>query len=95
MLSINVNEAAFAHGAIESVGLGPNGARFSVKFVTRTGEVTLVQARSAMPRLLGTTEGALKLLHRLDEWQPEQAILQKRSRPNRAQALTRAVEYDR
>jgi hypothetical protein len=98
-------QAAFAHGAIESVGLVPSGPRFSVKFVTRTGEATLVQARGAVPRLFGTTDSALKLLHKLgvnrivldklDEWQPEQAALQKRTRPDRAQALTRAAEYDR
>ena len=35
------------------------------------------------------------VLDRLDEWQPEQAALQKRVRPDRAQALTRAAEYDR
>ena len=69
------------------------------------GMATLVQARSAAPRLFGTTDSALKLLHKLgvrrivldklDEWQPEQAALQKRSRPDRAQALSRAAEYDR
>lgn len=98
-------QAAFAHGAIESVGLVPSGARFAVEFVTRTGMATLVQARGAAPRLFGTTDSALKLLHKLgvrrivldklDEWQPEQAALQKRSRPDRAQALSRAAEYDR
>lgn len=98
-------QAAFAHGAIESVGLVPSGSRFAVKLVTRTGEATLVQARAATPRLFGTTDSALKLLHKLgvhrivleklDEWQPEQAALQKRSRPDRARALTRAAEYDR
>ena len=98
-------QAAFAHGAIESVGLVPSGARFSVKFVTLAGEATLVQARGALPRLFGTTDSALKLLHKLgvhrivldklDQWQPEQATLQKRSRPDRARALTRAAEYDR
>ena len=98
-------QAAFAHGAIESVGLVPIGPRFAVEFVTRTGMATLVQARGAAPRLFGTTDSALKLLHKLgvrrivldklDEWQPEQAALQKRSRPDRAQALSRAAEYDR
>lgn len=98
-------QAAFAHGAIESVGLVPSGSRFAVKLVTRTGEATLVQARGSAPRLFGTTDSAMKLLHklgvqrivldRLDEWQPEQAALQKRARPDRAQALTRAAEYDR
>lgn len=93
-------QAAFAHGAIESVGLVPNGPRFSVKFVTRTGVATLVQARGTAPRLFGTTDSALKLLHKLgvnrivldklEEWTPEQAALQKRTRPDRAQALTRA-----
>ena len=98
-------QAALAHGAIESVALVPKGSRFCVKLVTRTGEALLVQARSAVPRLFGTTDSALKLLHKLgvqrivldhlDQWQPEQAVLQKRSRPDRAQALTRAAEYDR
>lgn len=98
-------QAAFAHGAIESVGLVPMGSRFAVKLVTRNGEATLVQARGIAPRLFGTTDSALKLLHKLgvnrivldklDEWQPEQAALQKRSRPDRALALSRAAEYDR
>lgn len=66
---------------------------------------TLVLARGAAPRLFGTTDSALKRLHKwglrrivldkLDEWQPEQAALQKRSRPDRAQALSRVAKYDR
>lgn len=35
------------------------------------------------------------VLDKLDEWQPEQAALQKRSRPDRALPLSRAAEYDR
>jgi len=98
-------QAAFAHGAVQSVALEPVGSQFSVKFVTLTGEASLVQARGTQPRLFGTTDSALKLLHKLgvrrivleglERWQPDQASAHKRSRPDRAQALTHAAEYDR
>ncbi len=98
-------QAAFAHGAVQSVALEPVGSQFSVKFVTLTGEASLVQARGTQPRLFGTTDSALKLLHKLgvrrivleglERWQPGQATEHKRSRPDRAQALTHAAEYDR
>lgn len=65
----------------------------------------LVQARKAEPRLFGTVDSAMKLLHklgvrrivleRLEQWHPEQSDVQRRSRPDRAEALTRAAEYDR
>lgn len=87
------------------MALEPVGSQFAVKFVTLTGEASLVQARGAQPRLFGTTDSALKMLHKLgvrrivleglERWQPEQAIEHKRSRPDRAQALTHAAEYDR
>ena len=76
-----------------------------MKFLTLSGAAMLVQTRKSEPRLFGTVDGALKLLHklgvrrivldRLEQWQPEQAKLMRRSRPDRAQALTRAAEYDR
>lgn len=98
-------QAAFAHGAVQSVALKPVGSQFAVQFVTLNGEASLVQARGAQPRLFGTTDSALKLLHKLgvrrivleelEKWQPEQATEHKRSRPDRAQALTHAAEYDR
>jgi hypothetical protein len=98
-------QAAFAHGAVQSVTLKPVGSQFAVRFVTLTGEASLVQARGTQPRLFGSTDSALKLLHKLgvrrivleglERWQPEQAPEHKRSRPDRAQALTHAAEYDR
>lgn len=98
-------QAAFAHGAVKSVEIEPVGARFAVKLLTLTGQATLVQARSTEPRLFGSVDSALKLLHklgvrrivldRLDQWQPEQAELSRRSRPDRAEAMSRAAEYDR
>ena len=98
-------QTAFAHGAVQSVEIEPSGARFAVRFLTRSGAAMLVQARSTQPRLFGTVDSALKLLHklgvrrivldRLDQWQPEQAAAQRRTRPDRAAALTRAAEYDR
>ncbi|MHB1198765.1 MAG: antitoxin PaaA2 family protein [Polaromonas sp.] len=98
-------QAAFAHGAVRSVAIEPVGARFSVKFHTLTGEAMLVQARKTEPRLFGTADSALKLLHklgvrrivldRLEHWHPERAALGRRSRPDRAQALSRAADYDR
>ena len=98
-------QAAFEHGAVQSVASEPVGARFTVKFLTLQGEAVLVQARKTEPRLFGTADSALKLLHklgvrrivldRLEHWHPEQAALERRSRPDRAQALTRVAEYDR
>ncbi len=98
-------QAAFAHGAVQSVVLEPVGSQFAVKVVTLTGEASLVQARGTQARLFGTTDAALKLLHKLgvrrivleglEHWQPGQAPAHKRSRPDRAQALTHAAEYDR
>jgi hypothetical protein len=98
-------QAAFAHGAVQSVELEPVGGQFAVKFVTLTGQVTLVRARGTEPRLFGSTDSACRLLHklgvhrivlnRLDRWQPDQAAPARRSRPDRAAALTRAAEYDR
>lgn len=35
------------------------------------------------------------MLDRLDQWHPEQAELARHSRPDRAEAMTRAAEYDR
>ena len=64
----------------------------------------LVQARKNEPRLFGTVDSALKVLHklgvrrivleRLDCWHPEQAGPRRRTRPDRAAALIRAAEYE-
>lgn len=104
-LTQNQFEAAFAHGAVQSVSLRPVGAQFAVQIFTLNGEASLVQARGTQPRLFGTTDSALKLLHKLgvrrivldalEQWQPELASAHKRTRPDRAQALTHAAEYDR
>ena len=98
-------QAAFGHGAVQSVEIEPSGSRFAVKFVTLKGDAMLVQARKSEPRLFGSVDSALKLLHklgvrrivlaRLERWQPEQAGLERRSRPDRAEALNRAAEHDR
>ena len=98
-------QTAFDHGAVQSVEIEPSGARFAVKFLTQKGEAMLVQARNSEPRLFGTVDSALKLLHKLgvrrivldhlERWQPGQADAQRRTRPDRAQALTRAAEYDK
>ena len=98
-------QTAFDLGAVQSVEIEPSGARFAVKFLTQKGEAMLVQARNSEPRLFGTVDSALKLLHKLgvrrivldhlERWQPGQADAQRRTRPDRAQALTRAAEYDK
>ena len=98
-------QAAFAHGAVQSVEIEPQGAKFAVKFITLKGDAMLVQARKNEPRLFGTVDSALKVLHklgvrrivldRLERWHPEQAGPGRRTRPDRAEALTRAAEYDR
>ena len=98
-------QTAFEHGAVQSVEIEPSGSQFAVKFLTIKGNAILVQARKTEPRLFGTVDSALKLLHklgvrrivleRLERWHPEQAGLQRRRRPDRAEVLTRAAEYDR
>ena len=65
----------------------------------------LVQARKNEPRLFGTVDSTLKVVHklgarrivldRLERWHPEQAEPVRRTRPDRAATLTRAAEYDR
>jgi hypothetical protein len=98
-------QTAFTHGAVQSVEIEPSGSRFAVKFLTLNGKAMLVQARKTEPRLFGTVDSAMKLLHklgvrrivleRLEQWHPEQSDGPRRSRPDRAEALTRAAEYDR
>lgn len=98
-------QTAFALGAVQSVELEPVGSQFAVRIVTPTGAATLVQARKAEPRLFGTVDSALKLLHklgvrrivleRLERWHPNQPALARRSRPDRAEVLNRAADYDR
>lgn len=98
-------QTAFALGAVQSVEIQPQGAQFAVKFLTLKGDALLVQARKAEPRLFGTVDSALKMLHKLgvrrivldhlELWHPEAAGLTRRIRPDRAEALTRAAAYDR
>ena len=98
-------QTAFEHGAVQSVEIEPSGARFAVKFLTLKGDAMLVQARKSEPRLFGTVDSALKLLHKLgvrrivlehlERWEPQAAELTRRPRPDRAAALTRAADYDR
>ena len=97
-------QAAFAHGAVQSVEIEPQGAQSAVKFITLTGDAMLVQARKNEPRLIGTIDSAMKLLHtlgvrrivleRLELWHPELAGSKRRIRPDRAEALTRAAQDD-
>jgi hypothetical protein len=97
-------QTAFALGAVQSVEIQPQGARFAVRFLTLKGDAVLVQARKAQPRLFGTVDSALKMLHKLgvrrivldhlEQWHPEAESV-RRMRPDRAAALTRAAEYDR
>ena len=98
-------QAAFEHGAVQSVEIEPMGGRFAVKLITLRGEAVLVQARKMEPRLFGTVDSALKLLHklgvrrialeRLELWKPEQSGQGRGRRPDRSEALSRAAEYDR
>lgn len=100
-LSQSEFQVAFEHGAVQSVEIEPSGSRFAVKFLILSGVTVLVQAHKSEPRLFGTVDDALKLLHKLgvrrivldrsEQWQPEQAKLARRSRPDRAQALTRVL----
>ena len=58
-------QAAFEHGAVQSVEIEPQVAQFTVKFITLKGDAILVQARKNEPRLFGTVDSALKVLHKL------------------------------
>jgi len=96
---------AFAHGEVHSVEIEPKGAQFAVTCLTRTGAAVLVQARKPEPRLFGTVDSAIKLLHKLgvhrvvlsqlDLWRPEQTAQVRRSRPDRAAVFRAAAEYER
>lgn len=98
-------QTAFEHGVVQSVEIQPQGALFAVKFFTLKGDAMLIQARKTEPRLFGTVDSALKVLHKLgvrrivldhlEQWHPEQVGPRRRTRPDRAAALTRAAEYDR
>jgi hypothetical protein len=98
-------QSAFQLGAVQSVEIEPVGAQFAVKFLTPNGAATLVRARQSEPRLFGSVDSAMRLLHRLgvrrivlehlEQWHPEQATATRRSRPDRAAALTHAAEYER
>ena len=98
-------QTALSLGAIRSVQIQPEGAQFAVHLLTRTGDAVLVQARKPEPRLFGSLDSAVRLLRKLgvtrialeglDQWRPDGADPQRRRRPDRAQALSRAAEYDR
>lgn len=98
-------QSAFQLGAVQSVQIEPVGAQFAVRFLTPAGDATLVRARQSEPRLFGSVDSALRLLHRLgvrrivldrlEQWQPDQAAATRRARPDRAAALTQAAEYER
>jgi hypothetical protein len=103
-LTQNEFRAAFAHGAVQSVALAPVGAKFAVQITTLTGLATLTQARKNEPRLFGSVDVALRLFHSLGvqqitladlgQWQPQAAKTERRTRPDRSAALTRAAEYE-
>lgn len=98
-------QSAFQLGAVQSVQIEPVGAQFAVRFLTPAGDATLVRSRQSEPRLFGSVDSALRLLHRLgvrrivldrlEQWQPDQAAATRRARPDRAAALTQAAEYER
>jgi hypothetical protein len=98
-------QSAFHLGAVQSVEIEPVGGQFAVKFLTPKGSAMLVRARQTKPRLFGSVDSAFRLLHklgvrrivleRLDQWCPEQTAATRRSRPDRAAALTHAAEYER
>ena len=98
-------QSAFQLGAVQAVEIEPVGAQFAVKFLTSAGDAMLVHARQSEPRLFGSIDSAMRLLHRLgvhrivlerlEQWQPDQTAVTRRSRPDRAAALTHAAEYER
>lgn len=98
-------QSAFLLGSVQSVEIEPVGAQFAVKVVTPKGNAVLVRSRQSEPRLFGSIDTAMRLLHRLgvrrivldhlEQWQPERAVVTRRSRPDRAAALTQAAQYER
>ena len=83
-------------GALLSVTIRALGAKFRIEAETRGGEVTLITRRDKTPREFANPIKAFSLLrelgiteYRVDAkgWRPDEAAADRRSRPDRAEAL--------
>ena len=92
-----------ATGAVLSVTLRAQGAKFYVQAETRRGEATLITKRGKAPRGFANPIKALALLRELGilesrvettDWRPEEAEMDKRARPDRAESMPRAALLD-
>ena len=92
-----------ATGAVLSVTLRAQGAKFYVQAETRRGDATLITERSKTPRGFANPIKALALLRELGiwesrvettDWRPEEAEMDKRARPDRAESMQRAALLD-
>ncbi|TAN50608.1 MAG: hypothetical protein EPN21_08580 [Methylococcaceae bacterium] len=85
-------------GGILSVNLRPSGPRFFIEFETRIGTAVLVRSNGKTPRPF-TPQRAFETIRELGldggrfslaQWRPEETELEKKARPDRAQALREA-----
>ena len=83
-------------GALLSVTIRALGAKFRIEAETRGGEATLITRRDKTPREFANPIKAFSLLrelgiteYRVDAkgWRPDEAAVDRRSRPDRAEAL--------
>ena len=87
-----------------SVTLHTQGATFYVQAETRRGDATLITERGKSPRGFANPIKALALLRELGiresrvetvDWRSEDAEMDKRTRPDRAESMQRAALLDK
>ena len=87
-----------------SVTLRAQSAKFYVQAETRRGDATLTTGRGKSPRGFANPIKALALLRELGiresrvettDWRPEEAEMDKRTRPDQAESMQRAALLDR
>ena len=83
-------------GAVLSVTIRAQGAKFRIEAETRRGDATLITKREKTPREFANPIKAFSLLrelgireYRVDakDWRPEELAIDRRTRPDRAEAL--------
>lgn len=98
-LTLEQFRATVESGGVLSVALKAVGAAFAIQAKTRCGDAVLVDTRRKQPRLFGDPRKALVLLRGIgirkaaldaEAWQPEQADLLRRTRPDRSEKLKAA-----
>lgn len=88
-------------GGILSVTLKGNGSGFAIMGETRRGDAVLIDQRKKQPRLFADPRKALGILREMgiqkatidaEAWRPEQAAMDRPSRPDRAVVMKAAHE---